>query len=77
MQPLLMEEVVGASLTARVYEIIAHVPGCQMRHVAHRLPDVSLREVFNAVRYLSTNGQLELKCKGDGVGLTLSPSAFN
>jgi hypothetical protein len=77
MQTLLMDEVVGASLTDRVFEIIAHAPGCQIKDVAHFLPDVSPREVFNVVRYLSDNGQLKLKCKQEGVTLTLSPCSFN
>ena len=50
MPTLLMDEVLGASLTDRVFEIIAQAPGCQMRDVAQLLPEVSLREVFNAVR---------------------------
>ena len=77
MQTLLMDAVVGASLTDRIFEIIGHAPGCQMRDVAHLLPEVSLREVFNAVRYLSDNGQLKLKCKEEGVTLTLSPCSFS
>jgi hypothetical protein len=53
METLVMNHVPGASITDRIFEIIAHAPGCQMRHVAHLLPDLSLREVFNALLYLS------------------------
>ena len=77
MPTLLMDEVLGASVTDRVFEIIAQAPGCQMRDVAHLLPEVSLREVFNAVRYLSDSGQLKLTCKEEGVSLVLSPCSFN
>jgi hypothetical protein len=77
MPTLLMDEVLGASLTDRVFEIIAQAPGCQMRDVAQLLPEVSLREVFNAVRYLSDSGQLKLTCKEEGVSLVLSPCSFN
>lgn len=36
--------------------------------MSHLLPDLSLREVFNALRYLSSNGQLNLKVdKQEGV----------
>ena len=75
MRTLLMDAVSGATLADRVFEIVADAPGCQMRYVAHLLPDVSFREVFNAVRYLSSSGQLTLKCKEEGV--MLSPCSFN
>ena len=77
MRTLLMDDIEGANLTDRVFEIIAQAPGCQMRDVAHLLPEVSLREVFNAVRYLSDTGLLKLKCKEEGVTLALSPCSFN
>jgi hypothetical protein len=78
MQMLVMNHVPGASITDRIFEIIAHSRGCQMRDVAHLLPDLSLREVFNALRYLSNNGQLDLKVdKQDGVSITVSPRSFN
>ena len=71
-------QTLGQSITDRIFEIIANAPGCQMRHVAHLLPDLSLREVFNALRYLSSNGQLNLKVDGhEGVTITLSPRSFN
>jgi hypothetical protein len=62
----------------RIFEIIARAPGCEMRHVADLLPDLSLRQVFNALRYLSSNGQVNLKMEGqEGVTLTVSPRSFN
>ena len=73
-----MQTLLGESITDRIFEIIAHAPGCQMRQVAHLLPDLSLREVFNALRYLSSNGQLSLKVDGqEGVTITVSPRSFN
>ena len=78
MQRLVMDQVPGASITDRIFEIVAHAPGCQMRHVANLLPDLSLRQVFNALRYLSTNGQLNLKVDNqEGVTITVSPRSFN
>jgi hypothetical protein len=71
-------QTLGESITDRIFEIIAHAPGCQMRHVAHLLPDLSLRQVFNALRYLSSNGQVNLKMEGqEGVTITVSPRSFN
>jgi hypothetical protein len=73
-----MQTLLAESITDRIFEIIAHAPGCQMRHVAHLLPDLSLRQVFNALRYLSNNGQVNLKMEGqEEVILTVSPRSFN
>jgi hypothetical protein len=73
-----MQTLLGESITDRIFEIIAHAPGCQMSHVAHLLPDLSLRQVFNALRYLSSNGQVNLKMEGqEGVTITVSPRSFN
>ena len=73
-----MQTLLAESITDRIFEIIANAPGCQMRHVAHLLPDLSLRQVFNALRYLSNNGQVNLKMEGqEGVTLTVSPRSFN
>jgi hypothetical protein len=73
-----MQTLLGESITDRIFEIIAHAPGCQMRDVAHLLPDLSLRQVFNALRYLSSNGQVNLKVDGqEGVTITISPRSFN
>jgi hypothetical protein len=78
MQTLIMEHVPGASITDRIFEIIAIAPGCQMRDVANLLPDLSLRQVFNALLYLSSNGQLTLKVSNqEGVSITVSPRSFN
>ena len=78
MHTLMMEHVPGASITDRIFEIIAIAPGCQMRDVAHFLPDLSLSQVFNALLYLSSNGQLSLKVsKQEGVSNTVSPQSFN
>ena len=78
MRTFVMNNVLGASITDRIFEIIAHSPGCQMKHVAHLLPELSLREVFNALRYLSSNGQLDLKVERQGdVTLTISSRSFN
>ena len=73
-----MQTLLGESITDRIFEIIADAPGCQMRHVAHLLPDLSLRQVFNALRYLSGNGQVNLKVEGhEVVTITISPRSFN
>jgi hypothetical protein len=73
-----MQTLLAESITDRIFEIIAHAPGCQMSHVAHLLPDLSLRQVFNALRYLSSNGQVNLKMDGqEGVTITVSPRSFN
>ena len=73
-----MQTLLGESITDRIFEIIAHAPGCQMRYVAHLLPDLSLRQVFNALRYLSSNGQVNLEVDGqEGVTITISPRSFN
>jgi hypothetical protein len=73
-----MQTLLGESITDRIFEIIAHAPGCQMSQVAHLLPDLSLRQVFNALRYLSSNGQVNLKMEGqEEVILTVSPRSFN
>jgi hypothetical protein len=73
-----MQTLLAESITDRIFEIIAHAPGCEMRHVAHLLPDLSLRQVFNALRYLSSNGQVNLKLEGqEGVTITVSPRSFN
>ena len=78
METLVMNHVPGASITDRIFEIIAHRPGCQMSQVAHLLPDLSLRQVFNALRYLSGNGQVTLKVEGhEVVTITVSPRSFN
>jgi hypothetical protein len=71
-------QTLGESITDRIFEIVAHAPGCQMRHVAHLLPDLSLREVFNALCYLSSNGQLNLKVDAhQGVTISVAPRSFN
>jgi hypothetical protein len=68
----------GDSVTDRILEIVALAPGCRMKHIAHLLPDLTLREVFNTLRYLSTNGQLKLTVDGqEGVTITVSPRSFN
>ena len=73
-----MQTLLGESITDRIFEIIADAPGCQMRYVSNLLPDLSLRQVFNALRYLSTNGQVNLKVEGqEGVTITVSPRSFN
>jgi hypothetical protein len=78
METLAMNHVLGASITDRIIEIIVDAPACQMGHVAHLLPDLFLREVFNALLYLSRNGQLNLKVDGqEGVTITVSPRSFN
>ena len=78
MRTLMMDYVPGASITNRIFEIIGNAPGCQMKDVAHLLPDLSVREVFNALRYLSNNGQLNLKVdKQEGLSITVSPRSFN
>ena len=78
MQTFEMSHVPAASITDRIFEIIAQAPGCQMKHVAHLLPELSLREVFNALRYLSSNGQLDLTVdRQKGVTITVSPRCFN
>ena len=78
METLVMNHVLGASITDRIFEIIADAPGCQMGHVAQLLPDLSLREVFNALLYLSSHGQLNLKVDGqESVTITVSPRSFN
>jgi hypothetical protein len=78
MQTLMMDYVHGASITDRIFEIIAISPGCQMIDVAYLLPDVSLRQVFNALQYLSSSGQLSLKVsEQEGVSITVSPQSFN
>jgi hypothetical protein len=78
MQTLMMDHVPGASITDRIFEIIANVPGCQMRDVARLLPDLSLQQVFNALQYLRSNRQLSLKMsKHEGVSITVSPQSFN
>lgn len=78
MQTLGMNHIMGASIPDQVLEIIAQAPGCQMRYVARLLPDLSLREVFNILRYLSNNGQVNLKVDNqEGVAITVSPQSFN
>jgi hypothetical protein len=78
MQTLMMDHVPDASITDRIFEIIVNAPGCQMRDVAHLLPDLSLRQVFNALLYLSSNGQLSLKVsEQEGVSITVSARSFN
>jgi hypothetical protein len=78
MHTLMMDHVPGASITDRIFEIIVITPGCQMRDVAHLLPDLSLQQVFNALQYLSSNGQLSLKVsKHEGVSITVSRQSFN
>jgi hypothetical protein len=78
MQTLGMNHILGASVSDRILEIIADAPGCQMRHVARLLPDLSLSEIFNILRYLSNNGQLNLKVDNqEGVAITVSPWSFN
>jgi hypothetical protein len=78
MQTLMMDHVPGVRITDRIFEIIANAPGCQMRDVAHLLPDLSLRQVFNALLYLSSNGQLSLKVsEQEAVSITVSPRSFN
>ena len=78
METLVMNHVLGASITDRIFEIIADAPGCQMGHVAQLLPHLSPREVFNALLYLSSNGQLNLKVDGqESVTITVSPRSFN
>ena len=73
-----MQTLLGESITDRIFEIIAHRPGCQMSQVAHLLPDLSLRQVFIALRYLSGNGQVTLKVEGhEVVTITVSPRSFN
>jgi hypothetical protein len=73
-----MQTLLGESITDRIFEIIANAPGCHMRHVAHLLPELSLRQVFNALRYLNSNGQVNLKVEGqEGVTITVSPRSFN
>jgi hypothetical protein len=69
-----VNHLVGTTVSDRILEIVAHSPGCHTRYVARLLPDLSLREVFNTVRYLTGNGQLNLKINGqEGISITVSP----
>ena len=50
-----MQTLLGESITDRIFEIIAHAPGCQMRQVAYHPSSprfIPKTGVFNALRYL-------------------------
>ena len=66
------------TITNRILEIVAGVPGCQITHVAQLLPDVTLREIFHALCYLKRSGQLDLAVGNQGaLFVTLSPRLFH
>ena len=61
----------------RILEIVAGVPGCQIADVAKRLPELTLREVFNSLCYLKQSGQLQVVVGSQGAVFILSPRLFH
>jgi hypothetical protein len=58
--------------------VIAHVPGARVEDVAKLTPELTLREVFDALCYLSRTGQLRLIVDGQGgFAVTTALRSFN
>ncbi len=58
--------------------IIVHQPGCRIQDVADFLPDLTLNEILDSLRYLSRNGQLELIVDRQGrFAVTPTSRVFN
>ena len=55
-----------------ILDIIVHQPGCGIHDVADFLPDLTLNEIVDALRYLSRKGQLELIVNTEG-GFAVTP----
>ncbi len=66
------------TITHRVLEIVAKAPGCEITHVAQRLPDVTFRQILGCLSNLKKSGQLHLIVSNKGALLfTLSPRLFH
>ena len=58
--------------------VIAHAPGARIEEVAKLTPELTLREVFDALCYLSRTGQLRLIVDGQGgFAVTTALRSFN
>ena len=61
-----------------ILDIIVHQPGCRIQDVADFLPDLTLGEIVDTLRYLSRKGQLELIADSQGrFAVTPTPRVFN
>jgi len=61
-----------------ILDIIVHQPGCRIQDVADFLPDLTLNEIVDTLRYLSRKGQLELIADSQGrFAVTPTPRVFN
>lgn len=59
-------------------DVIAHTPGARIEDVAKLTPGLTLREVFDALCYLSRAGQLRLTVDGrGGFAVTTALRSFN
>ena len=61
-----------------ILDIIVHQPGCRIQDVADFLPDLTLHEIVDTLRYLSRKGQLELIVDRQGrFAVTPTSRVFN
>jgi hypothetical protein len=63
----------GNTVLNHILDIVTHAPGCRIQDVAHHLPDLTLREVFYSLSYLSRKGQVHLIVDPQG-GLAVTPT---
>jgi hypothetical protein len=61
-----------------ILNVIALAPGARIEEVAELTPDLTLREVFYTLCYLSRKGQLRLIVDGQGgLAVTTTGRLFN
>lgn len=61
-----------------ILNVIALAPGARIEEVAKRTPELTLREVFYTLCYLSQKGQLRLIVDGQGgFAVTTTVRSFN
>ena len=66
------------TIVNHLLNVIAHAPGARIEDVAKLTPELTLREVFYALCYLSRKGQLRLIVDGQGgFAVTTALRSFN
>ena len=61
-------------LVHQILDIVTLQPGCRIEQVADLVPDLTLKEVFLTLGYLSRRGLLELIVDREG-GFAVAPTA--
>jgi len=67
-----------STLTNRMLDAIAQAPGCRIEELADLFPEITMKEIFYTLGYLSRNGDLRLIVDRQGsFAVTTSLRAFN